>query len=292
MTRDDKPLVSIIIPNYNYELYLREAIDSALNQTYEHVEVIVVDNGSTDSSKNIIQSYGNRITSLFFQRNTGPSSARNSGVEIASGKYLIFLDSDDVLVSDAVMNFLHEFEGHPDCGIVFGKAELVGIEGATAWIYKNMPRYLFYEQFVFKNYILIPAAAMVKRNTLNEAGMFNPHILQCEDYELWLRISKKFTLLYVDKVVAKVRKHGTNYSQNTISMLTWELDMKLSHYDHSNIMKKAISNVYHRLAYEHRIVRHTKLFRQYALQSIKYNPFYWKNYAYLVYSWLLSPIKK
>ena len=91
MTAD---LVSVIIPNYNYAHYLREAIDSALGQTYPHIEIIVVDDGSKDGSDEVIRSYGDRIRSVF-QQNKGVSAARNAGVISGSGEYVAFLDADD-----------------------------------------------------------------------------------------------------------------------------------------------------------------------------------------------------
>ena len=96
-----KPTVSIIINNYNYDRFLREAIDSALNQTYPFVEVIVVDDGSTDSSRDIISSYGNRIIPVLKQ-NAGQASALNTGVEISKGEIVFFLDADDIFLPTKV----------------------------------------------------------------------------------------------------------------------------------------------------------------------------------------------
>jgi len=96
-----KPLVSIIINNYNYDRFLQEAIDSALNQTYPFIEVMVVDDGSTDNSRDIISSYGNRIVSVLKQ-NAGQASALNTGVETSRGEVIFFLDADDIFVSTKV----------------------------------------------------------------------------------------------------------------------------------------------------------------------------------------------
>lgn len=106
----DKLSASIIINNYNYERFLGEAIDSALNQEYEKIEVIVVDDGSTDGSRNIIKSYGNRILPVF-KPNGGQASAFNAGFRQSSGDVIFFLDSDDVLYQSAVRNVLAMFTG-------------------------------------------------------------------------------------------------------------------------------------------------------------------------------------
>src|SRR3954452_16014205 len=95
------PLVSIVIDNYNYGQYIRQAIDSALRQTYRPVEVIVVDDGSTDGSREIIASYGKLITPVF-QENAGQPAAFNTGLRVSRGEAVILLDSDDALLSHAV----------------------------------------------------------------------------------------------------------------------------------------------------------------------------------------------
>jgi glycosyltransferase involved in cell wall biosynthesis len=98
---NNSPRISVVINNYNYERYLSEAIDSALAQTYSNCEVIVVDDGSTDGSRSVIASYGEQIHSIF-KENGGQASAFNIGITAASGKYILLLDSDDVLLPNAV----------------------------------------------------------------------------------------------------------------------------------------------------------------------------------------------
>lgn len=101
-----KYLVSIIIPTYNREEFLRESIDSALNQTYPHVEVVVIDDGSVDGTREILRGYGDRIRVCTQERNMGQSAAQNVGIENATGQWLKFHDSDDLLDSDAIENIV------------------------------------------------------------------------------------------------------------------------------------------------------------------------------------------
>lgn len=282
---ENRPLVSIIIPNYNYVQYLREAIDSALAQTYTPVEVIVVDDGSTDESRAVIQAYDNAIHAVF-QQNAGLPSARNAGIARAAGEYFLFLDSDDVLLPDAVANLYEEFSVTPECGIVFGYSESINMAGERLSFHKNMPRYFTYEEFLFANFILVPEA-MVSRRVIDEIGGFTPSFLQCEDYDFWIRSVRRFKIRSIDKLVAQVRTHDSNLSKDRVNQLTWELRVQLSHYDGSLLMRRSLARIYHRLAYECRVVKNTMLFREYTLKSIRYNPFYWKNWGYLVYSLFL-----
>ena len=113
-----QPLVSILINNYNYGRFLAEAIDSALAQTYKHCEVIVVDDGSTDNSREIIKSYGNRIISIL-KENGGQASAFNSGFAASQGTIICFLDSDDIFMPEKATEIVKTFANQPDCSWFF-----------------------------------------------------------------------------------------------------------------------------------------------------------------------------
>ena len=131
----DQPLVSILITSYNYELYLREAIDSALNQTYPNTEVIVVDDGSTDNSREIIESYKNKIIPIY-KENGGQASAFNAGFAVSQGKIICFLDSDDVWLPQKVEKVVEAFNSYPDAGVTYHKVhniDAVGTPTGKPW---------------------------------------------------------------------------------------------------------------------------------------------------------------
>ncbi len=125
------PLVSIIINNYNYGCFLKEAIDSALNQTYLHVEVIVVDDGSTDNSQEVITSYGNRIIPVL-KENGGQASAINAGFAVIKGEIAIFLDADDVLLPDIVQRVVAVFQARPGLVKVQYRLQVINVLGEVA----------------------------------------------------------------------------------------------------------------------------------------------------------------
>ena len=120
-------LISLIINNYNYARYLREAIDSALNQTYAHIEVIVVDDGSTDESPDIIQSYSNKIIPVL-KENGGQASAFNAGFAASKGEIVCFLDSDDTFLPEKASEIVNIFENHQDIGWCFHTLKLLNME--------------------------------------------------------------------------------------------------------------------------------------------------------------------
>jgi glycosyltransferase involved in cell wall biosynthesis len=122
--KKEQPLVSIIINNYNYENFLCAAIDSVLNQTYLHTELIVVDDGSTDNSRQIIASYGNKIIPVF-KKNEGQASAFNAGFAVSQGDIICFLDSDDVFVPEKVTEIVKVFTDYPDIDWCFHSLKMI-----------------------------------------------------------------------------------------------------------------------------------------------------------------------
>lgn len=127
---NQNPLVSIIVNNYNYGTYLRECVDSALSQTYSYTEVIVVDDGSTDDSRKIIESYSKQIISIM-KKNGGQGSAFNAGFSIARGEIVIFLDSDDALLPDVAQRVVTTFQADPGIAKVQYRLEVVDGQGTS-----------------------------------------------------------------------------------------------------------------------------------------------------------------
>ena len=124
----DNPLVSVLINNYNYGRFLKQAIDSALNQTYPHLEVIVVDDGSTDNSREIIGSYGDKITPVL-KENGGQASAFNAGFAASQGKIICFLDSDDAFLPEKLTEVVKAFDNHQELGWCFHFLKQVDVGG-------------------------------------------------------------------------------------------------------------------------------------------------------------------
>ena len=113
LTQEQNHIVSIIIPTYNYGIYLPTAIQSCLNQTYKPIEIIIVDDGSTDNTKDVVKEFNDSII-YFYQNNSGVSAARNKGLELAKGDYLAFLDSDDYLTHDSIEIKLDILKKYPE----------------------------------------------------------------------------------------------------------------------------------------------------------------------------------
>ncbi len=218
---DQDPLVSVIIPCYNGEAFLQEAIESALAQSYHRVEVIVVDDGSTDSSPEIAQKFP---VQYIRQPNRGLTSSRNRGVRESRGSYIVFLDADDRLRPQAIEIGLRVLARRPECAMVVGDHLFVSENGAhLSDSRKNCLAASHYEALLKSNFIEMISSVLFRRSVLDEVGGFDTELRVAEDYELYLRIAREYPICCHPAVVAEYRKHQANVSHNSELMLTTTL---------------------------------------------------------------------
>lgn len=223
-----KPLVSVIIPNYNYERYLREAIDSALGQTYPNIEVIIVDDGSHDGSREIIESYGDKITPVF-QQNQGVSAARNNGVATCRGEFVAFLDADDIWVPEKIERQMAEFQTHDRVGLVHCSMTLITPDGRVIGeISQGQDGAVAHEFLLFERGVVIGAAstAIVLRKAFDEVGGFDKRLSTAADWDFCYRLSTNYEIGFVREPLALYRMHGSNMHGNLEAM---EHDMLLGY---------------------------------------------------------------
>jgi glycosyltransferase involved in cell wall biosynthesis len=200
-----KQLVSVIIPVYNGESFLGEAIESILAQTYSPLELIVVDDGSTDRTSEIARSYPQII--YIRQTNGGTAAARNQGIQAARGEYLAFLDSDDVWLPGKLTLQMKAFEADPTLEIVSGFVEQFvslgeSLQDAGKYAIPSTPSpgYIF-------------SAILIKRGVFNKLGLFHENHLPAETVSWFAEaLEKKPNLLMLPDIVARRRIHGKNMS--------------------------------------------------------------------------------
>jgi len=211
-------LVSVIIPCYNASAYLEQAIQSALNQSYQQVEVIVVDDGSTEDIESVCRRFPERVKYIRIGR-SGISIARNTGVCYSHGSFLVFLDADDYLYPDALSQNLDWFRKYPDAVFISGghnrvddSANLLPTEKQEEKKADN------YRSLLRGNYIAMEATVMYRR-TVFPAFHFDPVLRACEDYDLNLRICRYFEVYGHTGKIAAYRIHLTNTSNDRKLML-------------------------------------------------------------------------
>ncbi len=218
-------LVSIIIPAYNAEKYIKEALDSAIAQTYPNIEVIVVDDGSKDGTKKILEPYISTGKIVYvYQENKGLAASRNAGIKKSKGAYIAFLDADDLFLSDKVGEQVRALEQNPEFGVCY--SDLLHFrETEPRKFYHHRYHYpsgdifgeLLHRQFIN------PLAVMAHRDVFEKYGMFDESLRRSEDWDLWLRWAHAdVKFLYLDKPLAhyRVRKAGN------LSSLSSEPEMK------------------------------------------------------------------
>ncbi|MAK48882.1 glycosyltransferase [Marinobacter sp. UBA2498] len=203
---NENPLVSVITPTFNRSDFLPESIDSVLAQTYQNFQLIIVDDGSTDSTREVVEPYlTDQRIKYFYQSNQGQSVARNKGISESSGEFICFLDSDNAWLPNKLDRSLLEFSRFPQSDIVYGDGIL--IDEKSAEIGKNtMKRYsgrithhLLKDNFVSMN------TTMTRRKCFDELGSFNESDRVAEDYELWLRFSTRFEFRYIPEFLSYYR---------------------------------------------------------------------------------------
>jgi glycosyltransferase involved in cell wall biosynthesis len=217
MTATDK-LVSVIIPCYNQAQFLGEAIESVLLQSYPHFEVIVIDDGSTDNTREIATRYSEVLT--IRQNHAGTSIARNRGLQESRGSWLVFLDSDDRLLPHALELGVKHLLLNAGCAFVFGRHREIDVDGATVSTspfvdIETDP----YRQLLLYNCVYTPSTAMFRRDIFDTVAGFDPSCLGAEDYDLYLRLARNFPVISYDDIVAEYRRHDANMTSDNAHML-------------------------------------------------------------------------
>jgi glycosyltransferase involved in cell wall biosynthesis len=216
------PGTSVIIPSYNSAAYLPDAIDSALNQTIVPLEVIVVNDGSTDETPRILERYQGRIVAIT-QENRGLSGARNRGIAAARGELVAFLDADDVWLPEKLEKQIECLNEHPRAGLVHSAALLwnheTGVQGVR---FNGNPGQLAgacYEEFFTLNRVTV-STMVVRRECLAKVGIFDEDIRRptTQDWDLCFRIARYHELAYIDKPLILYRVHESNATKRDLDM--------------------------------------------------------------------------
>jgi glycosyltransferase involved in cell wall biosynthesis len=225
------PKVSVIIPCHNYGHYLARAVDSVLAQTLRDFELIVVDDGSSDNTKQVAQGYAGRGLLRFFHStdNRGPSAARNLGIKNAAGEYLVFLDADDAIAPDKLARQADFLDKNPDAALVYCDVEFIDetklarrYSPSVIARYGKMPQGDVFLELLEGGFMPLNSV-MVRAACVASAGMFDESARAMEDWDLWLRICRTGRAGYIDSVLASVFFHKGRASLDADRMFRgWE----------------------------------------------------------------------
>lgn len=213
------PTVSAVIPSYNYGAFVGKAIDSVLNQTHPNVECIVVDDGSTDNTREVVGKYGDRVRYIY-QKNAGLPEARNTGVRAATGEFVGFLDADDEWEPTFAEVALQFFNKLPkEFGVIACRATQVGLDSKPLGLKRLLPEIdeeLKLTDLIFRTRFF-PSAVVARKSAVIDAGYFDPNYVS-EDRDMWIRIAERHRVFIHGQRLVLIRKHPTNMSKNATSM--------------------------------------------------------------------------
>ena len=231
--------VSVIIPTYQSGRFISQAIDSVLTQTYKDFEIIIVDDGSTDNTHEVINKYATdeRIR-YYYQTNNGPAAARNLGIRMSSGENIAFLDADDLWLPAKLEKQIKLLEDYPAIDLVFCDAYIfdeTGMQQKTLFNLSSPSSGRVLEKLFYLNFIPL-LTVVVRRKVFDVVGYFDETVIGPEDYDLWLRISQTYLIDFIQEPLAKYRISSGQISQQQIRMLENEIKVKEKAFSNSPLL--------------------------------------------------------
>jgi len=212
VSRTDAPLVSVVIPTYNQAQYLGACIDSVLAQTYPAIEIVVVDDGSTDATPDVLAGYGDGITQLR-QSNHGAASALNHGIRASRGEFVCWLSSDDAFTPDKVRLQVEAFSARPALGLSFMGFDTVDADGHfkadrsdIVWRHPDLFVSVFWANPINGSTVMMP------RRVIDDVGPFNETLRADVDAEMWFRVLERYPAAHIPGVHLHYRVHARSLS--------------------------------------------------------------------------------
>lgn len=221
------PRVSVVLTTHNGASrgYLVEAIESVIKQSYENYELLIVDDGSQDHTRNQCSLFlDNPKVRYLHQENKGLAGARNSGIQASSGEFICFLDDDDVWKPEKLQRQVDFIEasltGMIKWGLVYTWLELIDAQGTVISVRGKRDEGMIYNKLVLENIIDAPSSVLVRREVFDTIGLFDESLFSCEDWDMWLRISRKYLVFPVKEYLVQYREHQNTMSADFDRMLS------------------------------------------------------------------------
>lgn len=292
------PKVSVIIPSFNSGPFLEEAIESVATQTFSDLEIIVVDDGSTDDTRERVARSPHKVTYLS-QENRGLPAARNRGIEVSNGKYIALLDADDLWLPRKLEKQVTILDDRPDVGLVTTWVQFIASAGALLPEIRCTAAEEDALAQVLRASWVVPSAAVITRECLDRCGLFDERFRSSQDYDLWIRIALSgYHFAVVEEALTRYRLHGQNKS---LIDFDHEADGVFSVLDktfRNNALPAAARQsrdavyAHHRLyfAWENLRIGHTDRAREHIVEAARLHPaalLDWRQFDSLL--WLLLP---
>ncbi len=225
-----EPLVSVIIASYNRAEYVAQAVQSVLNQTYRNIEIVVVDDGSTDNTRESLERYRKEINYVYQERSER-SKARNEGFRHSKGEYVAFLDSDDLWLPTKSERQVQVLNEKPEVGLVYTGVEFIDAQGNQydgGFCWDEPEREVLYEDLMTHNIVTgTTSSAMIRRSCLSRVGLFDESMNTCEDFDLFRRVARYYKFYKIDLPLVRFRVHPENTQSDSSAMARgWEITIE------------------------------------------------------------------
>lgn len=230
MENTEYPKVSVIIPCYNREQFIAETVNSVIAQTWPNIELIVVDDGCSDGSRKVLESFGQRLTILEHpgRTNRGQSAAINLGMSHSTGDYLAILDSDDLYTIDKIEKQVFFLEKNPDVGLVYANCMYIDANGNDLYeMYYSAHKPPNGSERVLEDCCFnVPSNSLFRRSVFEKVGFFDETLRSAQDHDYAIRIAEVTRIGYIDKCLWSYRRHGGSIS-NTRTLERWKNGFKI-----------------------------------------------------------------
>lgn len=280
------PNVSIITAAYNHARFLPHAIESALNHERDDVELIVVDDGSTDETAHAIEPYLSHVR-YYRQENQQLAGALNRCIELARGKYIRFLDADDAICPESISSQFELLDRHPNIGLVYGQAYIIDREGSVYDIRRSPPgigsttvlpsRWAF--RWLLRGCAICTSTVMVRKAVFEHVGLYARQSVPGEDWDMWLRIAARYDVGYISEPIAFYRVHQDSitagYTVDTVKDSHRYILSKLfcaSEFPYSDMRDEADACLDRTLALVAARTRQPRQFTHYMLEALRRRP--------------------
>ena len=283
------PLISVIIPSYNREHLIGRSIRSVLNQTYKEIEVIVVDDGSTDNTRDVVSSFkDSRIRYIRHDNNRGGCIARNTGINASRGEYIAFQDSDDEWLPEKMEKQMHVFNSVPKyVGIVYS-AFLRVKDCSASFIPSNKVTIKdgnLLNQLIKGNFISTQTT-ILRKTCFDKAGVFDKNLHRLQDWELFIRMSKYFEFKYISEPLVIVYHQKDSISSSKKAYFEAIILIVEKHLDSFSKNNVTLAATYRHIGTELFSLGNNELGREYLLKAIKTRPSNIKSYMYMFLTFL------
>lgn len=221
----NQPLVSVIVPTYDRAYFLPKTIKSILDQDYQNIELIVVNDGSNDNTREVIKKNRDNRIVYIEKQNRGPASARNFGIRKARGKYITFCDDDDIFLHGKLRHQIAFLENNSHFAFCYTNGIIVQNGKHRKFLPKLTQNTL--SQLLFENSQILTPSVVVRTKIIKNLGGFSEFIPFCEDYDLWLRIAQKHPFDFIDKIYVEITKNSKSISVDEKKMFRYGGYVKL-----------------------------------------------------------------